>query len=436
MRALDLLENTKENVFITGRAGTGKSTLLKYFRSQTKKNIVVLAPTGVAAVNIGGQTIHSFFHFRPDITIQKVSKIRIGADEGITYQRLETLVIDEVSMVRADILDCVDAFLRSHGPQARKPFGGVQLVLIGDLYQLPPVTTRDDERIFSEHYDSPYFFSAHVFSSKQRSLLSKDKFHLKYLELEKVYRQSDDNFIQLLNKIRDSSAVESDYAVLNARLNPNFDPPPSAMYVHLTTTNAMADEINQRKLIQLKANNNFFRGSVVGKFDEKYLPTATELNVKIGAQVMMLNNDPAGRWINGTIGKVVSMENGEEGGPRHILVRLENGETEPVSPHRWDIYHFSFNKRSKRIESESVGSFTQYPLKLAWAVTIHKSQGKTFDRVIIDIGRGTFSSGQLYVALSRATTLPGIVLKKPLHKQHVWLDGRIATFISSLVKEG
>lgn len=433
LQALTLLEESRTHVFVTGRAGTGKSTLLRHFRLHTKKNIVVLAPTGVAAVTIGGQTIHSFFHFRPDITVQKVKKMRVDSEAALLYQRLETMVIDEISMVRADLLDCVDTFLRIHGPVAGKPFGGVQMVFIGDLYQLPPVTTQDDRGIFSEHYDSPYFFSAHVFSPKQRSLLTdKDLFQLEFIELEKVYRQNDNDFIHLLNTIRSGTAGEAEFARINTRLNPDFDPPPDARYIYLTTTNAMADEVNERKLNQLDTDNYFFPGTTEGSFDEKYLPTAAELHMKIGAQVMMLNNDPGGRWINGTIGTVERVERGGDDEPRTILVCFESGVVERVHPYRWEIYQFSFNKELNHVESEAVGAFTQYPLKLSWAVTIHKSQGKTFDKMIIDIGRGTFSPGQLYVALSRATTLSGIVLKRPIRKQHVWLDPRIAAFIASV----
>ncbi len=432
-RALETMENTSTNVFITGRAGTGKSTLLHYFRTHTKKNVVVLAPTGVAAVNIEGQTIHSFFHFKPDVTLQKVKKMKVSEAQRSLYERLEALVIDEISMVRADLLDCVDVFLRLYGPHMGRPFGGVQMIFIGDLYQLPPVMTADDKKIFAEHYASPYFFSAHVFNPKQKSLLHHtDTFTMDFIELEKVYRQNDDAFIKLLNSIRANTATESEFAALNKRHNLAFDPPPNEFYMYLTTTNAMADEVNTRKLEQLDTDLYFFNGEVHGTFDEKYLPTTPTINVKIGAQVMMLNNDVGGRWINGTMGQVLSVEESADGGPRAIMVRLENDTVEPVLPYRWDIYQFTYDQKTERINSESVGSFTQYPLKLAWAVTIHKSQGKTFDKVVIDIGRGTFSSGQLYVALSRATTLEGIVLKKPIARHHIWIDKQVGEWLQRL----
>jgi hypothetical protein len=431
-RALELMEKTTQNVFVTGRAGTGKSTLLSHFRDTTKKNVVVLAPTGVAAVNIAGQTIHSFFHFKPDTTVQKVRRTKIAEADVATYQRLETIVIDEISMVRADLLDCIDVFLRLHGPRSGLPFGGVQMIFIGDLFQLPPVTTDEDAKIFAGHYASPYFFSAHVFGPDQQGLFGeKTDFTLECIELTKMYRQKDGDFIQLLNSIRSASASPAEFAALNSRVNPDFNPAPEEMYMYLTTTNAMADEVNARKLGQLETDNYFFKGQMGGKFDAKYLPTAPDLNIKIGAQVMMLNNDIGGRWINGTVGRVESVTDGVDGEPRAIAVLLESGVIELVTPHRWDIYNFSYDANSKRIESESVGTFTQYPLKLAWAVTIHKSQGKTFKRLVVDIGRGTFSAGQLYVALSRATTLEGLVLKRPLQKHHIWLDKKVVEYMDA-----
>ncbi len=428
-QALHLLENTRDHLFITGRAGTGKSTLLSYFRAHSAKNVVVLAPTGVAAVNVNGQTIHSFFHFKPDITVQKVKKMKVTLAASQIYAKLETIIIDEISMVRSDVLDCVDAFLRMYGPQMGRPFGGVQMVFIGDLYQLPPVVAESDKTLFTQYYRSPYFFSAQVFAPPQQSLLAgTDNFRLRKIELNKIYRQNNQEFIHLLNSIRDNTAGDYEFNRLNERLRSNFDPSPSEFYVYLTTTNAMANTVNERKLEQLSTDNYFFRGVMQGSCDEKQLPTALELQIKIGAQVMMLNNDAGKRWINGTIGQVIGVEDSGQGEPRAIVVKFENGATEHVTPYRWNMYQFKLNKKSQHIESEVVGSFDQYPLKLAWAVTIHKSQGKTFERVILDIGSGTFSPGQLYVALSRATTHEGIVLKRPLAKRHVWHDARVKEF--------
>ncbi len=450
-QAFDLMEQSAKNVFVTGRAGTGKSTLLKYFREHTRKNIVVLAPTGVAAVNISGQTIHSFFRFKPDITLGKIKKITFSSLKENIYRQLDAIVIDEISMVRADLLDCVDRFLRLNGKEKYRPFGGIQLIFIGDLYQLPPVTTDAEKTIFSEHYTSPYFFSAHVLAPPQHQLLpAGEPFAMEMIELEKIYRQRDEQFIALLNSIRNNTAGVAEFALLQTRQLPNFHPGRDDFFIHLTTTNAMAKALNDERLHFLKTKLWTFVGQRRGDFDDKYLPTDSVLTLKPGAQVMMLNNDSRGRWINGTIGQLLAVreKNPEDNSLSEdevgatvsappaseeavLVVELENGNTVEVSRYRWDIYEFSYDQKTRRIESDSVGSFTQYPLKLAWAVTIHKSQGKTFEKVIVDIGRGTFSPGQLYVALSRATTLEGLVLKQPVKKQHIWLDRRVVQFVTT-----
>lgn len=430
--ALDLMEKTKKNVFITGRAGTGKSTLLKYFRDHTKKKIVVLAPTGVAAVNIAGQTIHSFFGFKPDITVSKVKKKAWENGKETVYKKLEAIVIDEISMVRADLMDCVDKCMRLNGPTKDLPFGGVQMIMIGDLYQLPPVVTSDEKELFSRHYQTPYFFSAAVFSPQQALISDEHHFQMELVELETVYRQKDDAFIALLNAIRNNTADERVIAAINARHDKTRDWDAQDFTMYLTTTNAMAKDINTARLLQLKTKSYSFDGIIQGRFDENSLPTDTKLALKIGAQVMLLNNDANGRWINGTVGEVVAVESNKDGSETEaIMVKLQGGERVAVTPYRWDMYEFRYDRSSRQIESDSVGSFTQYPMKLAWAVTIHKSQGKTFDRVIVDIGRGTFSSGQLYVALSRCTTLEGLTLKQPIHKKHIWIDWSVVKFLTS-----
>lgn len=429
-RALDLMENTKKSVFVTGRAGTGKSTLLQYFRDHTEKNIVVLAPTGVAAVNVKGQTIHSFFGFKPDITLSKVKKLdRFGKDS--IYRQLDAIVIDEISMVRADLLDCVDKFLRLHGKDKYLPFGGVQMIMIGDLYQLPPVVTGADREVFRREYTSPYFFSARVFSPQQTLIHDANEFLMELVELEKIYRQKDQDFIELLNAVRNNSATDEHIARINERYQPSFERRPKDFSIVLTTTNDLAAEINSQELKKVPGKMEQYCGRRTGHFDAKYLPTDEALAVKIGAQVMMLNNDSEGRWINGTIGSIVGIDTSEDGGEVILLVKLQDGETVEVTPHRWDIYEFRYNNSSRQIESDTIGSFTQYPMKLAWAVTIHKSQGKTFDRVILDLGRGTFSPGQLYVALSRCTSFEGLVLKKPVAKRHIFLDWAVVKFMTS-----
>ena len=419
-RALSLMEETPRNILITGRAGTGKSTLLNYFREHTGKKAVILAPTGVAAVNVSGQTIHSFFHFKPNVTPASIKKKKSPAKEKSTiYKKLTTIVIDEVSMVRADLLDCVDKFLRLNGPDSKEPFGGVQMIFIGDLYQLPPVVGSTEREIFRSHYASPYFFSANVF----------EELDVEFVELEKVYRQKDNEFIRLLNTIRNRSVTEDDLAIFNQRCNPSFEEPAGSFHLSLTSTNDLADTINEKRLAQLPGKTWQAGGMIVGDFGKEYLPTAVELKLKKGAQIMLLNNDSYGQWINGTIGKIRKFEKDDEGG-EVIVAELDNGDTARISPYTWKIYRFFLKKDELR--SEEVGSFTQYPVRLAFAVTIHKSQGKTFENVIIDIGRGTFAHGQMYVALSRCTTLEGIVLRQPLQKKHIMMDWQVVKFLTGL----
>jgi len=419
-RALELMEETDRNIFITGRAGTGKSTLLNYFYRHTRKNAVLLAPTGVAAVNIGGQTIHSFFHFKPNVTPAAIKRKKsAGKENKSLYKKLTTIVIDEVSMVRADLLDCVDKFLRLNGPNSKRPFGGAQMIFIGDLYQLPPVVTSAEREIFRSHYKSPYFFSAKVMEGLE----------LEFVELEKVYRQQDDEFVRLLNAIRNNSITEEDVALFNQRCRPLGEVSDDDFYISLTSTNDLADAINETRLAQLPGKIWRARGETQGDFGEEYLPTAVELKLKKGAQIMMLNNDSYGRWINGTIGRVKKFAKNEDG-EEVIVADLDNGETVEISPYTWKIYRYFL--KDEELHSEEVGSFCQYPVRLAFAVTIHKSQGKTFEKVIIDVGRGTFAHGQMYVALSRCTSLSGMVLKNPLKKNHVLMDWQVVKFLTGL----
>jgi len=417
-RAWDLIANSSPNLLITGRAGTGKSTFLRYLIKKLPKSMAVLAPTGVAALNVRGQTIHSFFGFRPDITLEKVYQLKPPDELREVYKNLETLIIDEISMVRADLFDCIEAFLRKWGPSPRKPFGGVQMVLIGDLYQLPPVVTSKEKEIFKYLYETPYFFSAKAFKQNL----------FEFVEFEKIYRQTDLTFIEILNQIRNGIVEEETFERLNQRVIPNFEPKEEDFYVYLTTTNAKAEQINLAKLERLKGKTFEFYGKLSGKIETEDLPAPIRLKIKEGAQVILLANDPQGRWVNGDVGRVVYID------PEDLLigVELQRGYEIEVTPFKWDVYEHYFDKGSSKVEIKPVGSFTQFPLKLAWAITIHKSQGLTFEKVVIDLERGTFAHGQLYVALSRCTSLEGIVLTKPVKKGHVKLDRKVVKFLTSL----
>lgn len=417
-KALEVMEHTGKNVFITGRAGTGKSTLLTYFRSTTNKKMIVLAPTGVAALNVQGQTIHSFFRFKTDITPDKVKKLSAKSSSRKIYQKIDAIVIDEISMVRADLLDCIDRFMILNGPHPGLPFGGVQMILIGDLYQLPPVVTQNEKDIFTSYYQGPYFFNSKAF----------ENFSMEFIELEKIYRQKDQHFIDLLNAIRNNSATEKQIDAINDRFDPDFEHSHEEFFIYLTTTNLHAQEINQTQLAKIFGKTYTYYGEKKGDFDSKYIPTGVELSVKIGAQVMMLNNDALGRWVNGSVGEIIEILNDET--QEAIVVRLTDGSTVDVTPYTWNLSRYAYDEESEKLISDTIGSFTQYPLMLAWAITIHKSQGKTFDHVIIDIGRGTFSHGQMYVALSRCTSLKGIVLKKRLQKHHIFMDWKVVQFVT------
>ncbi len=433
-QALDLMEGTNRHVFITGRAGTGKSTLLEYFRDTTRKQVAVLAPTGVAALNVRGQTVHSFCRFKPDVTLEKVKKLPRGtyrprsgrtdyaAGNVDIYKKFEAIVIDEISMVRADLLDCVEKFLRLNGPKPGRLFGGLQMIFIGDLYQLPPVVTSAERELFDgTHYETPYFFSSRIFQNPG--------FVMEFVELEKIYRQTEEDFIGLLNAIRNRSATEVELDRLNFRYDPAFVPPDDEFYVTLTSTNDLAFERNREKLSRLAGKSYSYAGFIEGEFERSSLPTDEMLELKAGAQVMLLNNDLKGRWVNGSIGRVVKVIQ-EKGEDDLVRVELQSGLTVDVGPNVWELFRFALDKDTREIVSEPVGAFTQYPLKLAWAITIHKSQGKTFDRVVIDFGRGTFAHGQAYVALSRCTSFEGLVLKKPIRAGHIRMDWNIVRFLT------
>ncbi|MDC0344768.1 AAA family ATPase [Alphaproteobacteria bacterium] len=418
--AIRLMDHTNQNLFITGKAGTGKSTLLDYFCNHTKKKPVVLAPTGVAALNVKGQTIHRFFNFYIDVTPEKIRSKDTKPRDPKLYKKLKTIIIDEVSMLRADLLDCIDVFLRMYGPDTTQAFGGVQMVFVGDLYQLPPVVGKEERDIFRTHYATPYFFSSKALESES----------LEVVELEKVYRQKDEQFLSLLNKIRNNSVEPEDIEELNQRHLPDVDShQEEAFTISLTTTNANADEINETHLKALTGKLYSQKAVIKGDFGKEYYPTATTLQFKVGSQIMLLNNDQKKRWVNGSIG-IIEEVTRDEDGEEYLRVRLhDNDRLISVSPFIWEVYKFSVEDGA--IVSEPAGKFTQYPFRLAWAVTIHKSQGKTFNRVVIDIGRGTFASGQTYVGLSRCTSFEGVYLKVPIKKQDIRTDPRIYKFLTS-----
>ena len=417
-RALERIDAGGRNLFITGKAGTGKSTLLEYYRANAAERPVILAPTGVAALQVGGETVHRFFGFGIDVTPEKVRKSRRKPRRPEIYKKLRTLIIDEASMLRADLLDCVDMFLRKHGPKRGAPFGGVQMVFVGDLYQLPPVVTNSEREIFRSVYATPYFFSASALADGD----------LEIVELEKVYRQSDEAFVTLLNSVRNDSVDDADVAHLNARVNLAFEPPDDVFFISLTTTNRNADRLNASKLASLPGTRSVSIAEISGDFGREQYPTSTELAFKAGAQVMMLNNDSMGRWVNGSLGVIESVAVWDEG--RHgVTIRLRDWHAAvEVEPHTWEVIRFVL--QAGELSSEPVGRFTQLPFRLAWAVTIHKSQGKTFDNVVIDLERGAFAAGQTYVALSRCTSFEGIVLRRPVKRSSIRADWRIQKFLT------
>jgi len=419
--ALNSMESTSQNIFLTGKAGTGKTTLLKYFKENTKKKVVILAPTGVSAVNIGGQTIHSFFKF--GINVSPVS-IKKATGSTAIYKNLDSIIIDEISMVRADLLDCVDMFMRLNGKNKNLPFGGVQIIAVGDLFQLPPVVTSYEEEMFSSYYKSPYFFDSKVFIDAD----------FKLIELNKIYRQDDSKFIDILEGIRSGNIRDSHLDLLNKRyqdpMDENLDPSIFNDYIFLVTTNAMADAINNGKLNELESNKIIFKGKKSGMF-ERNLPTNEDLALKENARIMMLNNDKEGRWVNGDLGTVTKINEYKQ----EIYVRLENGVEALVPKYTWEMVKFSYDKDFDSVDTDVVGTFAQFPIRLAWAITIHKGQGKTYNNVIVDFGRGTFTHGQAYVALSRCRSLEGMILKTPLIRRHIMIDERINKFMQNMTSE-
>ncbi len=406
------LENTNDHFYITGKAGSGKSTLLAYFRSMTNKNTVVLAPTGVAAIRVKGQTIHSFFGFPPKVIqtkhIKKVRQIEV-------LQNLETLIIDEISMVRADVFDAIDYSLRVHRRKLTQPFGGVQLIVFGDLFQLPPVVNMDETSLLERIYpNGSFFFHSNIFQDAQ----------FKTLELQSIYRQKDDHFIYILNSVRDGTISHSQLDKLNDSLVDNFEMDEGKII--LTTTNARASSINQKYLSQLREEEFSYKGQATGLFYKELFPTDEVLKLKKGAQVIMIKNDPEKRWVNGSIGII------HEIAQRKIKVKI-NHKIFEVKKEKWDRIQYTYDENQQEVQEDITGSFKQYPMRLAWAITIHKSQGQTFENVIIDMNQGSFAPGQLYVALSRCISLEGIELLRPIKKSDIIVNNQLIGFQDRLI---
>ena len=426
-KALQLIEFSNRSVFLTGKAGTGKSTFLRHIASTTKKKHVILAPTGIAAINAGGSTLHSFFKlpFHPLLpndsrySARNIrSTLKYNGEKVKMIRELELIIIDEISMVRADIIDFIDKVLRIYSRNMSQPFGGKQLMMVGDVYQLEPVVRDEDRQLLQPFYPSSFFFDAHVFREKQ----------VVSIELRKVYRQSDPVFIGILDNIRTSQATNRDLALLNARVNstpqhpsPNTQQPLS---ITLSTTRDTVDYINTQHLEELPGDPVVFNGAVNGDFPESMMPTPIQLELKVGAQVIFIKNDMDHRWVNGTLGIIIGLD---EDGSR-IYIKKESGEEVDVERDRWSNVRYTFNEVEKRIEEEEIGSYIQFPVRLAWAITVHKSQGLTFNNVKIDFGHGVFAGGQTYVALSRCTSLEGIELNQPIRHSDVFVRDEVKRF--------
>lgn len=423
----DTVENKNKSLFITGKAGTGKSTFIHYFTKNTKKNVILLASTGIAAINIGGQTIHSFFSFplKPLLPEdEEIVKFGKNHSKRKIIQKTNVIIIDEVSMLRADILEGIDYSLRINGGNPHLPFGGIQIILVGDIFQLPPIyNTRNqvEKELFKNYYNSQFFFDSPAFNSLSPIMI----------ELNKIHRQSDPVFIQLLNKVRDCTATQREIDSLNTRYqdaNAGLEEEDQDFFITLSTTNKIAQTKNHKELNTLQYKSHFFKAKIEGEFPNELFPTDLHLELKRNAQVMVLRNDVEKhnrRWVNGTIAKIEFINN------ETIEIRLNDGKTYKVEKEIWENRVFKWDKKKSKIVSKIIGTFEQFPLKLAWAITIHKSQGLTFNNTIIDLGYSTFTSGQLYTALSRCRTIEGMIFKRPIFMSDMIINNHIMNFYNN-----
>ncbi|MDW8211259.1 MAG: AAA family ATPase [Cytophagales bacterium] len=417
-----LLEKTTHSFFLTGKAGTGKSTFLRQSIQQLQKPFLVAAPTGIAAINVGGMTIHSLFKLplRPLMPNDKdILKFHPDSTRYKLLNKMQTLIIDEVSMVRADVIDAIDTCLRRNVDNS-KPFGGKQVLLVGDVFQLGPVVSdkKSERELIDKFYSSPYFFSARVFAQMKETGMQ-----LPAIELQQVYRHQDFDFISLLDRIRTGTATQKDIDYLNLRYVGNLSSSTKELFqITLCTSNALADSINAEQLAQLPGETFQYPATVQGDFDAALYPTDDPLLLKEGAQVMFIRNDPEGRWVNGTIGQVHRLSKDS------IHIALEAGQVYEITSTTWEHTRYTYDKEKDVITTEVLGRFTQYPLRLAWAITIHKSQGLTLDKININLGKGAFAAGQLYVALSRCRTLEGITLSRKIRLSDVIVSKQVKEF--------
>ncbi len=426
-----------KSIFLTGKAGTGKTSLLRHLvdtLKAQKKNVIVLAPTGIAALNAGGVTIHSFFRldtrvFMPnDRKIKELSGTRLRALSAV-----HTIIIDEISMVRADLFDAVDMCIR-RSLRSDEVFGGIQIIMVGDIFQLSPVVTPNDAGVLGEFYQTPFFFGADAFLRM--------KPHTEIIELKEVFRQNDFEFVEILDAIRIGNQQKTDLDKINERFTENNQLPENV--IELTATNALADNRNYQELQKIKNETKVFEAEITGDFDEKIFPTEKFLSLKKGAQVMFLKNDTEGKWVNGSIGEIVDFLDGtalykqegeddfyfdeEEYAPSQMIKVNVNGNIVAVGKATWDKKSYEFNPLKREIEEKILGSFTQFPLRLAWAITIHKSQGLTFQRVCVNFGQGAFATGQAYVALSRCTSLEGLQMRTKIQNSDIKVDKSVREF--------